>query len=1175
MSNVFDRYDPSMGGGAARSGSGYRVTTYSPQRGGDRMEGGYESSRPGPDGINMVRTLEDYRSGASPYVTVAGNPALYGRQYLMPEVAYNVGGQRYVLNNVPVVVHDTGSAFRNAPEGRFDVPVSRDLGPADTNQGLSGVQFVPTQMAFAGNTNAQPAPGIQAINAATARGANGAAPVANIFDQFDTPAPSSGAPAGSVNIFDQFDEPAAAKSPSGRPTFDMGMPVARDAAPAQTDQAPRSGIWNNLTAGLNDALYTVAGAPVDAARWVLNQAGAQARAISGAPVQEIQPGPGGSDWIARQFQNVGVNNPANVTPANTAEKIARAAGEGVGYAVAPEAVIAGLGRAGVLTDAAVQATAPYIGRSASAGDFAANAAVGGAAGAGAQVAGDAVPEQYRPLAEFGGGLAAGGVAAAATALPAVVRAGVRAGEEYFSPLSAAGRERMAADTIKRDATNPYAVREALDAGTREIVPGSAPTTGQMTGDMGLLSLERGVATRNPAEFNARRAEQNAARTTALGGLQPETGPEAVVAALRKNLADIDARTTAAQEEAANGARTATAAMGGRGTPEGYGATIRQGISEAETAAREQERALWNAIDPDNSLVLNVDETRKLAREIPKQMPKTAKPLEGEERQIFIAAARMPSVAPFNELTALRSRVSTAMKKELRENGQSPVYARLSQLRASIQSDIEGAVSAKAAQEADAVASGAMREEDTMLAKWEAAFSASVERWRDHKAGSLGESSVASAGASGPSREAALPPAYGSKSSGRGGFYDAASNQGVQGLTPNFDEAAAARLNTATDATRTRAQTYNTGPVRQVMRRDGAQGPYAVPASTVPGKFFRPGPRGYEDAEALRKATSPEIMLEVRDYALSTLRKAAERPDGTLDPAKVETWKRQHADALRAIPEISFLVDTPVRASEAMELAAVQRKQALEAFQDGAVARLLKIDDPADISRTIGGLFSRQDAARQMALLRRQIGNDTEAKEGLKRGVVDHIMSRFISNMEAATTEQGVIRSDQFQTFVRQNVPALRQAGFSEKEINTLRAVANDLQRSNRSLVAARIPGQSNTAQDTIAAGRDGASLLSRIISAIGPATASGAAGLTFGGPVTGLIGIVGGGAVSAMRKAGLEKVDDIIKDALLNPDRARLLLERFPPKPTRREQFRIMERYRRAVPAAVGAGEDR
>ena len=75
--------------------------------------------------------------------------------------------------------------------------------------------------------------------------------------------------------------------------------------------------------------------------------------------------------------------------------------------------------------------------------------------------------------------------------------------------------------------------------------------------------------------------------------------------------------------------------------------------------------------------------------------------------------------------------------------------------------------------------------------------------------------------------------------------------------------------------------------------------------------------------------------------------------------------------------------------------------------------------------------------------------------------------------------------------------------------------------------------------------------------------------------MTGLIGIVGGGAVSAMRKAGLEKVDDIIKDALLNPDRARLLLERFPPKPTRREQFRIMERYRRAVPAAVGAGEDR
>ncbi len=50
--------------------------------------------------------------------------------------------------------------------------------------------------------------------------------------------------------------------------------------------------------------------------------------------------------------------------------------------------------------------------------------------------------------------------------------------------------------------------------------------------------------------------------------------------------------------------------------------------------------------------------------------------------------------PFNEVTALRSRVSTAMREELSQNGQTPVYARLSQLRGAIERTIESAVEGK-------------------------------------------------------------------------------------------------------------------------------------------------------------------------------------------------------------------------------------------------------------------------------------------------------------------------------------------------------------------------------------------------------------------------------------------------------------------------------------------------
>lgn len=119
------------------------ATGYSPQAMGDRIEGGYEAARPGPDGRAVARTLEDVRTGRSTYVTLAGDPSFYGREYVLPSVSWVVNGQRHTLTNVRGVVHDTGSAFTGAPEGRFDIAVARDLDQQERNQSMRGVQFVP------------------------------------------------------------------------------------------------------------------------------------------------------------------------------------------------------------------------------------------------------------------------------------------------------------------------------------------------------------------------------------------------------------------------------------------------------------------------------------------------------------------------------------------------------------------------------------------------------------------------------------------------------------------------------------------------------------------------------------------------------------------------------------------------------------------------------------------------------------------------------------------------------------------------------------------------------------------------------------------------------------------------------------------------------------------------
>jgi hypothetical protein len=122
----------------------------------------------------------------------------------------------------------------------------------------------------------------------------------------------------------------------------------------------------------------------------------------------------------------------------------------------------------------------------------------------------------------GGAAGIRGVARAATALPrrflAPTSLGRSAGltdlPEGMNPTT--GQANLAGQRIAGAATDLPAVRSALAANTPEIVPGSAPTTHQLTGDQGLGALERVSAGRSSPKFIARRAAQNKAQTEALG-----------------------------------------------------------------------------------------------------------------------------------------------------------------------------------------------------------------------------------------------------------------------------------------------------------------------------------------------------------------------------------------------------------------------------------------------------------------------------------------------------------------------------------------------------------------------------------------------------------------------------------------------------------------------------------
>ncbi|SFJ65510.1 hypothetical protein [Aerobium aerolatum] len=962
----------------------------------------------------------------------------------------------------------------------------------------------------------------------------------NIFDQFDAE-PGAAVPGG--NIFDQFDEPA--------------------------NPAARSGLALNSTAGLNSAIYNTAGLPVDLTRGAINLGISGINAATGADIRHL-PSDGfmGSEWISNRMGDIHpVLDPANTEATTTGERIARGVGEGVGYTVAPQTAVGGLLRAG--GGRAVESAARFIGQPGSLRAAGGEMLAGGSAGGGASLGMEVAPDRYDALAATAGGLAGGLLGTAIASAPAIGRAAREAFSDFTAPMRESGRQGIAARQLYDAATDPSAVRQMLDDGIDDLVPGSNPTTFQATGDLGLGGMERGAAARRPDLFAQRRAEQNSARLSHLGSIQENGAPEAVAKAVRDHLARIDDETQHALNAATQSARQSAGNVGSGLSPDAAGSNIRQALEAARAAAKDQERALWQAVDPDGSLALAARGTKQAARSIADDLPRSAKPMTGEEASIHGVLQHYDEVVPFGELTALQSRIKSELRAERLANGESPAYRRLTRLNRAIEGDLETAIAGKVAQEADAVARGVMDEQNTLLAK----LRDEVFAFRDRRYAATGE--VDGAGSRGPAigRSSGISGAPRAEGETFGGFGSSPRDPRLSGddLQPNFDEAALGRLREARHATRTRVETFDNKTLGPIRRRPSTTAPYDLPTGTVPERIFNASSSSPEAIRRFRNAVGDEQALPViQEYAVDRLRAFAMDADGTLNPARVTAWRRRHQEALRSFPELDARLGDAARASEAIEQVGRTRKLRLDDARKGKLGALLNVDDPTDIVNTVGGVFGRSDSLQQMSRIRSAIGSDKEALEGLKKATVDYMTGRFVGNTEVATSGQAGIRSDQFQSFLKQSKQALRLAGFSADDVGRMQAIADDLSRANRSIAGVRIPGGSNTTQDMIAAGNRSVSNLGKLLS-----VAAAGVGSYVSGPLASMAGVMGGQAVSAMRQAGLHTVDDLIADAMLNPNVAKLLLSNVPSKPDHGVWKLMARHYSRAsrVSATMGAEE--
>lgn len=941
--------------------------------------------------------------------------------------------------------------------------------------------------------------------------------------------------------------------------------------PAPQGPGPRTGAFENAAAGLNNAIYSVLGFPVDAANTALRMGAAGINAATGSDIQLPENTVGGRQSIADAFGQVGVTDPANVVPANNFERSLRAGGEGAGYAIAPELMLAQLSRLGIVGAKAQQLMGQIFGEARSVGGVTGNMVAGGAGGMGAQIAADAAPEEWKGTAALGGGLTGAGVGTLATQLPRLAGAGGRAIGDFLAPFTQGGREQMAGRQLREGATSPGAVIDAISSAPAEVVPGSKSTTFQMSGDMGIGSMERGAAANNPAEFMQRRADQNTARIGAIEGMQPTGAPETIVSALRSHMQQIDDQLEAAVTGATRTAQGKVAAIGQGAAPDIAGGSIRNSLETARAAAKAQERALWDAVDPDGTLALSTTSTKTQTARIIKEMPASAKAPEGEEAAIMGAVGQFDDTMPFSEITALQSRIKTQMRAERLANGESPAYRRLTQLNGAIQRDLETAIAGKVQQQAEAVAAGQMSFEDTIAAN----ITRQQQEWYAARSqGAVGLAGEAGAGLNGRSGPPTLPGSFGAERQTGAGFRTASRAPGLspnaRQPSPNFDRAALDRLTTARQATKGRVETFDNGTLGPIRKRPGTTSPYDMPVSAVPAQIFSASPKSVDALRSYRAAVGDgPALTQVQDYAIDRLRKVALREDGTFDPSKVAAWRRSHADVLRSFPQLDASLADAARASETMATVAAARDAARADTQRGVLGRIMGLNSPDDVTRAVGSIFGRQDSNGQMMKLATAIKASPQAKEGLRKAVVDYVLDRFVGNTEAAASRLGTIKSDQLQTFIAQNKGALKLAGFTDDELRLMGDIAEDLQRANRSLASVKLPGGSNTTQDMIAsrAGKDGSVLLKILVAS---AVGGGGVGMMTNS-ITGMAATIGAGVVGAMRQKGIRTVDDLVKDALLNPQRAKYLMMKASPGNIKLMGPSMIQQYRRAAVAAMGA----
>ena len=357
------------------------------------------------------------------------------------------------------------------------------------------------------------------------------------------------------------------------------------------------------------------------------------------------------------------------------------------------------------------------------------------------------------------------------------------------------------------------------------------------------------------------------------------------------------------------------------------------------------------------------------------------------------------------------------------------------------------------------------------------------------------------------------------------------------------------------------------------------------------RFVVPGPKGYEAAQQLLDATrgAPQAQEATKDYLAWSLRDAAEVRSGsnagTLDPGAYSRWMKRYDGFLShpAMADVRSRFESAAAAQQTLDESIAAHLERKGAYEDSVAKHFLGDADPVT---SIGHILKSGTPGAQMADLARLTSADPIARESIQRAVVKYIQRELKSNNPVGSDlDQTYLKSNALQEFIRQHVSgdgeqALRHI-MTPEQLDALNSVALDMRRSNLSLTANKAPAGSDTAlnRSAMGAATHGAPSTAAMLAAIeasGEVAGHVAGGLL--GPLGHLVGKVGGiVGVPYLQKAravGFSRVDDLVAEAVLHPEKMSALFDKLPTPETAPSRLAVLNAQVRALAASSAMRDD-